>query len=255
VRFTLADTVDASAPAAGNSERPDPIYPASLLVEHIEGYAEVKFDVMPDGSVANARLTTVMPRGEFEAAALAAIRGWHFSPEPGNPRPMTRRFEFRLPDSTLNDPPTTTFASAPFPIEACKRRVSGGVVLEVETDAKGAIRDAWILSSDPKGLFDRSALAIASASQLTPAYRNGRPIAATALLTLFFDPDKASCPGSLNPDPQRSQGRPPAKVSRHDERPARRADPLAALSGPMGQQVTWTHHRRPAAVWLHGSSR
>ena len=162
-----------SGPTTGNSERPDPIYPASLLALRIEGYAEVKFDVMPDGGVANARLTTVMPRGEFETAALAAIRGWHFSPEPGDPRPMTRRFEFRLPDSMLNDLPTTTFASAPFPIEACKRRIRGNVVLEVETDATGAIRDARILASEPKGLFNRSALAIARASRLTPAYRDG----------------------------------------------------------------------------------
>ena len=225
VRFTLADTVDASAPAASNSERPDPIYPASLLVERIEGYAEVKFDVLPDGSVANAKLTMVMPRGEFEAAVLAAIRGWHFSPEPGDPRPMTRRFEFRLPDSTLDELPTTAFASAPFPVEACKRRVRGSVGLEVETDATGAIQDARILASEPKGLFDHTALAIARASRLTPAYRDGRPIAATALLTLVFDPDKASCPGSLNQDPQRPQARPPATVSRHDETtacPARR---------------------------------
>ena len=255
VRFTLADTVDASAPDDSHSERPDPLYPASLLAEGIEGYAEVGFDVMPDGSVANARLTTVMPRGEFEAAALAAVSGWHFSPQPGDPRPLTRRFEFRLPDSTLADLPTTTFASAPFPAEACKRSVSGSVVLEVETDTMGAIRDARILSSEPKGLFDRSALAIARASQLTPAYRDGQPIPATALLTLFFDPDKASCPGSLSPDPQRPQGRPPAKVSSHDERPVRRADPLASLSGPAGQRVTWTHRRRPAAVWLHGGFR
>ena len=56
-------------------------------------------------------------------------------------------------------------------------------------------------------------------------------LAAIALLTIFFDPNQASCPGSLTPDPQRPmQGRPPPAVSGHDERPAGRADRLAALS-------------------------
>jgi TonB family protein len=151
---------------------------------------------------------------------------------------MTRRFEFRLPDSTLGDVPPIMLSSAPFPMEACETRQTGHVDLEVETDATGAIRQARILSSVPAGLFDRSALVIARASRMTPAYRDGRPITATAFLTLFFDPDQASCPGSLAPEPQRQpQGRPPPAVSGHDERPAGRADRLAALFGADGQQV------------------
>ena len=231
LRFTLVDTVDAQGLPVGNGGRPDPVYPPSLLAERIEGYVEVRFDAMPDGSVANASVTIAMPRGEFEAAALAAIRGWRFPPETGGPRPTTRHFEFRLPDSTLGDLPATTFGSAPFPIEACQRRIKGQVGLELRTDASGAIRDVRILSSEPRGLFDRSALAVARASRLTPAYRDGRPMAATALLTLFFDPELARCPGSLNPEPQRSPGRPSPKVSRHDEAPAGRARLQAGLSG------------------------
>ena len=84
---------------------------------------------------------------------------------------------------------------------------------------------------------------------MTPSYRDGHPQAAIALLTLFFDPDKASCPGSLVPDPQRpAKGRPPAAVSGHDERPAGRAERLAALSVIAGQQVPFVDRRAPAAV-------
>ncbi len=212
VRFTLVDTADVpeGSAAAGH---PAPVYPQSLLAERIEGYAEVRFDAMPDGSVANATVTMAMPRGEFEAAALAAVRGWRFLPAAGDARPMTRHFEFRLPDSTQGVPPPTTFGSAPFPMEACRQRLKGHVRLEVATDATGAIQSTRILSAEPARMFDRPALAIARASRLTPAYRDGQPMAATALLTLFFDPDKARCPGSLNPDPPWPQGRPPSRVS------------------------------------------
>ncbi len=254
VRFTLVDTVDAaSQPLA--SDRPDPVYPARLLIERVEGYAELQFELAADGSVLRPRVITAMPRGEFEVAALVAIRSWRFPPD-STPRRMTRRFEFRLPDSTLRDLPPIMLASAPFPMEACERRQTGQVSLEVETDATGRIRKARILSSEPKGLFDRSALAIARASRMTPSYRDGQPLAAIALLTLFFDSNQASCPGSLTPDPQRpTKGRPPPAVSGHDERPAGRADRWVALSGAAGQQVPWADRRVPAAVQLHGSSR
>ncbi len=231
VRFRLVDTVDAAGHPLARSERPDPVYPAQLLADHVEGYAELQFELAADGSVLQPRVITAMPRGEFEVAALTAIRSWRFPPESAT-QPMTRRFEFRLPHSTLGGVPPIMLASASFPMEACEQHQSGQVSLEVETDATGAIQQARILSSEPKGLFDRSALATAKASRMTPAYRDGQPVAATALLTLFFDPDQARCPGSLTPDPrQPKRGHPSPSVSEHDERPAGRAERLAALFG------------------------
>lgn len=248
LRFTLVDTVDAAGRPLASKDRPDPVYPARMLVDRVEGYAELEFQVAADGSVQAPRVIMAMPRGDFEVAALDAIRSWRFPAGTAAER-VTRRFEFRLPDSTLHDVPPMTLASAPFPMQACERHQNGWVSLEVETDVTGRIRKARILSAEPKGLFDRSALAIARGSRLTPAYRSGQPIAATALLTLFFDPNQASCPGSLAPDPKRpAQGRPPPAVSGHDERPARRGDLLASLSAPAGQQVTWGIRRPPAAV-------
>jgi TonB family protein len=205
--------VDTNGQPLASSEKPDPVYPVRLLMDRVEGYAELQFELAVDGSVLRPRVIMAMPRGEFEAAALAAIRSWRFPPESATQR-MTRRFEFRLQDSTLGEVPPIMLASAPFPMEACKSRKTGQVSLEVATDADGTIRQARILSSDPKGLFDRSALAIAKASRMTPAYRNGQPFGAIALLTIFFDPGQASCPGSLKPDPrQPKQGRPSPSVS------------------------------------------
>ena len=89
VRFALADTVDAPDGAA-SADRPVPAYPAALLRERIEGYAEVEFERAPDGSVGEARVINAMPRGEFERAALAAVRGW--KPAPGaSRRPSAKR--------------------------------------------------------------------------------------------------------------------------------------------------------------------
>ncbi len=217
VRFALTDAAATSAGATAG-DRPQPVYPPALLQAGVEGYAEIEYTLAADGSVTEARVVAAMPRGEFEKAALAAARAWRgpaAAPGEGTRR-ETRRFDFRLPDSTLAAVPATLIASAPFPMSACERHITGRVVLEVETEASGQVRDARILAAEPAGLFDATALAIARGSRLTPAYRNGLPIPATALLTLRFDPARATCPDQQRPDQKPPDRRPAPRVTRHD---------------------------------------
>jgi TonB family protein len=235
VRFALTDSA-ATAAGAAAGERPQPVYPPALLAARVEGYVEVEYDLAADGAVSNARLAAAMPRGEFEKAALAAVRAWHGPPGAAG-RHESRRFDFRLPDTSLDVVPPTMLASAPFPLAACERRQSGRVVLEVETDAGGQVRAARILAADPPGLFDQAALTIARGSRLSPAWRDGQPVPATALLALPFAPERATCPNLRGPDRERRpSNRPPPRVTgsdgsppRHDEAPGSRAE---AIGGP-----------------------
>lgn len=223
VRFALVDTVDVRAGSL-NGRRPVPEYPAELLQKRIEGYVEVEFDVTAEGAPAQARVIAAMPRGGFESASLAAIRRWRF--DRGGARRETRRFEFRLPDSTLGTVPAMQLASAPFPMAACEQKRTGHVMLELRTDRHGAVLGARILSATPPGLFNETALAIARASRLTPAYRDGVPIESVALLTLFFDPARATCPGTRSPDRDRPPAyRPAPRVTR------KMNGPVAATTG------------------------
>lgn len=237
VRFALVDTVDEPAGGPG-ADRPVPAYPAALLRARIEGYAEVEFARAPDGSVSEARVINAMPRGEFEGAALAAVRGWQPASGAAEARRETRRFEFRLPDTSLAVVPATNLGSAPFPMAACEQHLTGRVALEVDTDATGKVLTARILEAEPAGMFDRTALAIARGSRLTPAYRDGQPMAATALLSLFFDPEQATCPGVHSPERDAPPARrPQPRVGRHDERPVRRAEEWLVLSRSVAQPL------------------
>jgi TonB family protein len=236
VRFALTDAAT-TAETPVRTAGPQPVYPAALLQQRIEGYAEVEYDLDPEGKVQNPRLVTAMPRGEFEKAALAAVRGWRGTASDEPLRHETRRFDFRLPDTMLDVVPATLLASAPFPMAACERRTTGRVALEVETDAGGQVRAARILAAEPAGLFNDTALKIARGSRLSPAYRDGQPIAATALLTLFFDPERATCPGSKSPDRAPSApNQPPPKVT-HDEQPVAHDEWWAALSPDSSRPV------------------
>jgi TonB family protein len=194
VRYTLADTVAArrsgSVPVG---DQPAPVYPEQARIEGLEGYVEVEFEVGADGRVADAQVTLAMPRGQFEEAALAAIRRWRLPPGTGGGPRVTRRFDFTLPDAYPHEPHPTLLAAAPMPPAACAQRTPGRVTLEVEVDAEGRITASRILESTPAGLYEATALAIARNSRLEPAYRGGVPIAATALLTLRFEPDETRC--------------------------------------------------------------
>ncbi len=238
LRFALTDTA-ATAAATPGGDRPQPVYPPALLQARIEGYAEVEFELDAAGAVKEARVLAAMPRGEFEKAALAAVRGWRGPAATGTSlRIETRRFDFRLPDTFLDVVPATLLASAPFPMAACERGTTGRVVLEVETEATGQVREARILAAEPADLFDATALTIARGSRLSPAYRDGMPIPATALLTLRFDPARATCPNLRDPDRDSPAGnRPAPRVTRHDEKPASRVEPWSALSREASQPV------------------
>ena len=116
---------------------------------------------------------------------------------------------------------------------ACESGATGRVVLEVETEATGQVREARILSAEPTGLFDQAALAIARGSRLTPAYRDGMPVPAAALLALRFDPNRATCPNRPEQREAPASKKPPPRVtdaSPHDESRGWRAEPWSTLA-------------------------
>jgi TonB family protein len=241
VRFALTDPA-ATALAGGGAGRPQPVYPPALLQARVEGYAEVEYTLDAEGKVTDAQLVVAMPRGEFEKAALDAIRGWRGPPAPGVPaRVEARRFDFRLPDTRLESVPATLLASAPFPMAACESGTTGRVVLEVATEASGQVREARILSAEPAELFEEAALAIARGSRLTPAYRDGMPVPAAALLALRFDPARATCPNRPERDREApASKRPPPRVTDaapHDESRLWRAEPSFTLPRIAAQPV------------------
>lgn len=78
-----------------------PQYPQDANMKGIQGYVKFVFDIMPDGSPANIRVTESKPRRVFDKAARKAIRRWKFKPKQYNGQPvkqtnMRYTMEFRL---------------------------------------------------------------------------------------------------------------------------------------------------------------
>jgi protein TonB len=96
-----------AAPAAGGDTRAaevvktsPPEYPPDAVRKHQEGWVEVEFTVMPDGTVANATVVNANPARIFNSAALRAVERWTFKPRTDNGTPtqekMRRRIEFKF---------------------------------------------------------------------------------------------------------------------------------------------------------------
>ncbi|HSE12212.1 MAG TPA: energy transducer TonB [Rudaea sp.] len=100
-------TATAAAPATGGEthaaevlKTSPPDYPPEAARKRQEGWVEVEFTVMPDGTVANAAVINANPARVFNSAALRAVERWTFKPRMDNGKPVEekvrRRIEFKL---------------------------------------------------------------------------------------------------------------------------------------------------------------
>lgn len=72
-----------------------PMYPHYAMVNRIEGFVEVKYDVDDDGKVTNIRITKSKPHRLFNSSVISAMTKWHY--EKGRPsQGMTKRIHFKL---------------------------------------------------------------------------------------------------------------------------------------------------------------
>ena len=77
-------------------EHTDPIYPAEALRERIAGTVGLEIVVDETGHVFEAKV--VQPAGHgFDEAALAAVKGWAFSPARQNDQPIRSTIQLALP--------------------------------------------------------------------------------------------------------------------------------------------------------------
>jgi protein TonB len=77
-----------------------PRYPPLALRRRVEGFVELTFTVMPDGSVSNVSVARSDPRAIFDREAISAMQRWRFQAVPGAaPINGRRTFDFKLSDN------------------------------------------------------------------------------------------------------------------------------------------------------------
>jgi protein TonB len=75
-----------------------------------------------------------------------------------------------------------------YPSIARARKMTGESVLELQISAAGTVEDAKLISSTPRGIFDKAALKGALNARFRPAMQEGRPVATMYRLRLDWTP-------------------------------------------------------------------
>jgi TonB family protein len=90
-----------------------PEYPPEAQARGLDGQVEVAFTVDAEGAVSEATVVSAEPAGQFDAAALAAVRRSRYAAEPGRaPQQLTRTLRFRFDDYVWRLPTGTGSAAA-----------------------------------------------------------------------------------------------------------------------------------------------
>jgi periplasmic protein TonB len=74
-----------------------------------------------------------------------------------------------------------------YPPDADRQRLSGKVRLQLKLEADGRVSDIEVVSADPPGRFDESALRAFRNERFAPAKRGGRPVRALVLIEVVYD--------------------------------------------------------------------
>jgi TonB family protein len=73
-----------------------PQYPEAARKRGIEGWVEVAFTVLPNGSVDDVEVRNASPAEVFDEAAIRAVRQWRFEPVVRNGEKVSQRAMVRL---------------------------------------------------------------------------------------------------------------------------------------------------------------
>jgi TonB family protein len=200
---------DVPVPRKLKDVRPTP--PLDAQTAGTQGVVVLDATIDPDGKVSNTRVVRSVPL--LDAAAVAAVRQWEFTPTvlDGRAVPVIMTVAVNFPAqgaapspplpppsvpgaSTMQPvrigngvpPPTVTKrVNAAYTAEAMRAGVQGMVAIEVTIDPQGKVSDAKVARSIP--LLDASAVAAARQWEFTPTIIDGKPVPVIATIELSFN--------------------------------------------------------------------
>jgi protein TonB len=71
-----------------------PEYPRGAERRNLEGHVVVRYNVTPDGEVADAEVVEATPSGVFERSVLRALEGWRYAATGEVTSGVEQRFDF-----------------------------------------------------------------------------------------------------------------------------------------------------------------
>lgn len=93
----------AAAPALASADRETvnvvaPEYPRGAERRNLEGHVTVRYNVTPEGEVADVEVVEATPAGVFERSVLRALERWRYAPAAETTEGVEQVFNFAFAD-------------------------------------------------------------------------------------------------------------------------------------------------------------
>lgn len=75
-----------------------PEFPRAAERREIEGHVVVRYNVTPEGTVADIEVVEATPAGIFESSVMRALEGWRYAAAAEATPNVERRFDFAFAD-------------------------------------------------------------------------------------------------------------------------------------------------------------
>lgn len=208
VSIPSKEPTEEAVKATGNIRPPrliykvNPVYPEDARKAEVEGIVMLEAETDIHGKIKNIKILKSVPL--LDQAAIDAVKQWVYEPFiiDGKPKgvifTVTVKFSLdgkKAPDEEKKDvlritgdvktPKLIKKVNPVYPEEAKKAKVEGVVVLEVETDIKGLVKNIKVVRSVPE--LDQAAIDAVRQWIYEPPVIDGKPRALIFTVTIKFD--------------------------------------------------------------------
>ena len=122
-------------------------------------------------------------------AASAAVSAPSAAPAPVPPAALTSSVDLTYYNARDLDvqPHAVRIIRPDYPIAADRQKLSGTLRLQLKLEADGRVSDIEVVSANPPGLFEDSAIKAFRDARFVPAQKNGRPVRALVVIEVVYD--------------------------------------------------------------------
>ena len=122
-------------------------------------------------------------------AASAAVSAPSAAPAPVPPAALTSSVDLTYYNARDLDvqPHAVRVIRPDYPIAADRQKLSGKVRLQLKLETDGRVTDVDVVSANPPGLFEESAIKAFRDARFAPAQKNGQPVRALVVIEVVYD--------------------------------------------------------------------
>ena len=129
------------------------------------------------------------PQAAAAPPAIESAPEGPIPPEPASPVAITSWVDLTYYSARDLDvlPRTSSEIEPAYPEAAARQKQSGKVRLQLKLEADGHVSDVRVVSADPAGVFEESAIEAFRDVQFTPAQKGGRPVRALLEIEVGYE--------------------------------------------------------------------